>query len=114
MHSQLDLIIGKCGCQPFYNTVKTVNEIFNDINAFCNIIESKSVFYKKKSNETTYLNPYLDAYLRFSWCTACTILKSTLASSSKIGFMSGPFSYTSMNHLASNLRILQCSGSSKA
>ena len=42
------------------------------------------------------------------------MLKSSFASSSKIGFMSSLFLYTSINHLASTLDILQCSGSSKA
>ena len=41
------------------------------------------------------------------------MLKSNSASSSKIGYMSFLVLYMSMNHLASNLSILQCSGSSK-
>lgn len=51
---------------------------------------------------------------RSSWCIACTMLKSNLANSSKVVFISRLLPYTSINHLASSLSILQCNGSSNA
>ena len=57
---------------------------------------------------------YLYSSFRSSWCPDCTMLKSSLASSSKVGFMSFVFAYASMNHLVSNLSVLQWSGSSNA
>ena len=59
------------------------------------------------------LSFYLDNSFRSSWWVACTMLKSNSASSSKIVFMSSLLLYISMNHLASNLSILQCSGTFK-
>ena len=57
---------------------------------------------------------YLDECFRSSWCIACTMLKSNLASSNNTGSISVLVSYTLMNQLDSNLSILQASGSSKA
>ena len=56
------------------------------------------------------MTSYIKTSLKSSWCVACTMLKSNLASSSKVGFMPSLLAYISINHLASNLGILQCSG----
>ena len=57
---------------------------------------------------------YLDESFRSSWSTACTMLKSSFASSNKTGSISVLVSYKLMNQWASNLSILLANGSSKA